>query len=67
MKVEVQQIELAEVEADLLVVGLFEGGELPGGARRAPGAADAKGGFRKLPISPGGGRPRARRRARQAR
>jgi leucyl aminopeptidase len=46
--VEVRQIELPEVDADLLVVGLFEDGELPAELAGAPGAADAKGEFEKL-------------------
>jgi leucyl aminopeptidase len=39
---------LAEVEADLLCVALFEGDALPEPLAGAPGAADAKGGLRKL-------------------
>jgi leucyl aminopeptidase len=48
MKVEVRQIALAQVEADLLVVGLFEGGSLPPAIAEAPGAAAAKGAFKRL-------------------
>jgi leucyl aminopeptidase len=48
MKVEVKQIELAEVEADLLVVGLFEDGSLPPPIAEAPGAAAAKGSFKRV-------------------
>ena len=48
MKVEVQQSELLEADADLAVVGLYEGEALPAGDRRRAGAGDAKGGFKKL-------------------
>ena len=48
---------LAEIESDLLAVMLFEGEELPEPLAGAPGAADAKGGYRKTallyPESPG--------------
>jgi leucyl aminopeptidase len=47
MKVEAKQIELAEVEADLLVVGLFEDGSLPPAIAEAPGAAAVKGSFKR--------------------
>jgi leucyl aminopeptidase len=50
LKVEVREIELAEVEAGLLAVGLFEGGELPPELAGAPGSADAKGAFKKLAL-----------------
>jgi leucyl aminopeptidase len=50
MKVEVRQIELPEVDADLLVAGLYEGGELPPELAGAPGAADAKSGSEKLSL-----------------
>ena len=57
MKVEVQQIELPEVDAELTVLGLFEGEGLPAEFAAAPGAADARGAFKKLallhPESPG--------------
>ena len=48
MRVSVSQVEIPAVDADLLAVGLCEGGELPGELSSAPGAADAKGGFKKL-------------------
>jgi leucyl aminopeptidase len=48
MKVEVKQIELAEVEADLLVVGLFEDGSLPPPIAEVPGAAAARGRFKRV-------------------
>jgi leucyl aminopeptidase len=48
MKVEVKQIGLAEVEAHLLVVGLFEDDSLPPAIAEAPGAAAAKGRFKRL-------------------
>ena len=50
MKVEVKQVELADAEADLLVVGLHEGGELPSGVADAAGADAAKSGFKKLAL-----------------
>jgi len=50
MKVDVKQTELAEVGADLAVVGLLEGGELPAGAASAAGADGAKSGFKKLAL-----------------
>ncbi|HEX6752127.1 MAG TPA: leucyl aminopeptidase [Solirubrobacterales bacterium] len=48
MKVSVSQVEIPAVEADVLAVGLCEGEELPAELASAPGAADAKGGFKKL-------------------
>jgi leucyl aminopeptidase len=57
VKVEVSQASPSESNADLLVVGLHEGGELPGELAAAAGADEAKGGYRKLsllhPASPG--------------
>jgi leucyl aminopeptidase len=50
MKVAVSQVELAAVEAGLLVVGLCEGEELPAEFAAAPGAADAKAAFKKLAV-----------------
>ncbi|MDX6602209.1 MAG: leucyl aminopeptidase [Solirubrobacterales bacterium] len=48
MKVSVSQGQIPDVDADLLAVGLCEGEELPGELAPARGAADAKGGFKKL-------------------
>ena len=48
MKVSASQNELAAVDADLVAIGLCEGEELPGELASARGAADAKGGFKKL-------------------
>ncbi len=48
MKVSVSQSEIAASGADLVAVGLCEGEELPGELASARGAADAKGGFKKL-------------------
>jgi leucyl aminopeptidase len=48
MKVSVSQVELAAVEADLVAIGLCEGEELPAEIASARGAADAKGGFKRL-------------------
>jgi leucyl aminopeptidase len=54
MKVAVSQVEIPAVDADLLVIGLYEGEELPAELSSAPGAADAKGGFKKrLLLHPG--------------
>jgi leucyl aminopeptidase len=50
VKVEVSQAKPSEIEADLLVAGLYEGEELPAGLDDARGAADAKGGFEKLSL-----------------
>ncbi len=50
MKVSVSQAELAAADADLLVVGLCEGEDLPAALADAPGAAGAKGGFKKLVL-----------------
>jgi len=50
MKVEVKQVELGAVGADLVVVGLVEGGELPAAIATAAGADEAKAGFKKLSL-----------------
>jgi len=50
MKVDVKQVEMAAVEADLLVVGLAEGGELPAAIASAPGADGAQAGFKKTTL-----------------
>jgi len=50
MKVEVKQADLAGAGAELAVVGLFEGGELPGEIASAPGADEARSGFKKLSL-----------------
>jgi leucyl aminopeptidase len=47
VQVEVTSSPVAEVDGDVRVVGLVEGGELPGGLRDVPGAADVKAGFKK--------------------
>ncbi len=48
VKVEVRQVEISEADADLVVVGLYDGEELPPAIAGAPGAGDVKGGFKKL-------------------
>ncbi len=57
MDVAVAQTPLAELDADLIAVGLFDGSELPPELASAPGAEDAKSGFKKTeilrPESPG--------------
>ena len=50
MRVEVSQLAPAEIDVDLLVVGLYEDGALPADLTGAPGATDAKGGFEKLTL-----------------
>src|SRR5512146_1747555 len=50
MKVEVRDSEIAALDADLLVVGRYEDGELPAELAAARGAADASGGFKKLSL-----------------
>ena len=50
MEVEVRDTPLAEVDSDLVAVGLFDGGELPDPLGEAPGAADARGGYRKTAM-----------------
>jgi leucyl aminopeptidase len=50
MKVDVRQVELVQVGADLLAVGLAEGGKLPAPVAGAPGAESAQGGFKKLTL-----------------
>ena len=47
MKVEVKQVELKGAGADLAVVGLFEGGQLPAEIATAVGADAAKSDFKK--------------------
>jgi leucyl aminopeptidase len=48
MKVEVKQIGPAEVEAELVAVGLYEDGSLPPALAEAPGAAAVKGSFKRI-------------------
>jgi leucyl aminopeptidase len=48
VKVDVRQAEIADVEADLLVVGLHQDEELPAELTHAAGASDAMGAFKKL-------------------
>jgi leucyl aminopeptidase len=50
VRVEVTNTPLAEVEADLVAVMLFEGEELPEPLAGAPGAEDVKGGYRKTAL-----------------
>ncbi|HEX5610953.1 MAG TPA: leucyl aminopeptidase [Solirubrobacterales bacterium] len=50
MKVSVKQEDLAAPSAELVVVGLCEGEELLPALAGAAGAADAKGGFKKLAL-----------------
>jgi leucyl aminopeptidase len=50
VRVEVTDTPLAEVESDLLAVMLFDGEEPPEPLAGAPGAEDAKGGYRKTAL-----------------
>ena len=50
MKVGVEQGELKDVGADLLVIGLSKGAELPAEIGAAAGADEAKAGFKKLSL-----------------
>jgi leucyl aminopeptidase len=50
MQVDVSQAQIPQVDADLLVVGLYAGDDLPPPLAEAPGAGDAKGGFEKLSM-----------------
>jgi leucyl aminopeptidase len=56
VRVEVSSKPITEVEADLVAIGVFQDEDLPDGFADAPGASDAKGGFKKLatlrPSSP---------------
>jgi len=50
MKVDVRQSELLETGAELVVVGLPQGGTLPSALADLPGADAAKGGFKKRTL-----------------
>jgi leucyl aminopeptidase len=50
MKVELSQAAIAESGADLLAVGLHDEEELPAEISSAPGAADARGAYKKLAL-----------------
>jgi leucyl aminopeptidase len=50
MRVDVRQLPLAEIEADLAVAGLYEDEALPSELAEAAGAGDARGAFRKLAL-----------------
>ncbi|MFL5832454.1 MAG: leucyl aminopeptidase [Solirubrobacterales bacterium] len=50
MKVELKQVELVDTRADLLAVGLVEGGELPPEIAGAAGADNARSAFKKLSL-----------------
>jgi leucyl aminopeptidase len=50
VRVEARQLAPTDTDADLLVVGLYEGDELPGELAGAPGATDAKAGSGKLTL-----------------
>ena len=50
MRVSVAETAVAESGADLVCVGLFEGDDLPEELAGAPGAGDAKGGYKKTAL-----------------
>jgi leucyl aminopeptidase len=50
MKVEVRTGELADAGAALIAIGLFEGDSPPPEIATVPGAAEARGGFKKLSL-----------------
>jgi leucyl aminopeptidase len=50
MKVSLSPSEVSAVDADLVAIGLCEDEQLPGELASARGAADAKGGFKKLTM-----------------
>src|SRR6187551_646799 len=50
MKVSLSQSEVSALDADLVAIGLCEDEQLPGELASARGAADAKGGFKKLAM-----------------
>jgi leucyl aminopeptidase len=50
MQLEVVAEPIGQVETDVAVVGLTEGASLPAELAGAPGAEDAKGGFKKLAV-----------------
>ncbi len=50
MQVSVSQSQIPQVDAELFAVGLYEGEDLPAELASAPGAADAKGTFKKLAV-----------------
>jgi len=50
VEVSVSQLEPLEVDVDVVVVGLYEGAELPRELAVSIGADDAKGGFEKLTL-----------------
>ena len=50
MEIEVTVRDVTEAEADLLVVGLYEGGSLPEALSGAGGAGEARGGYKKVAV-----------------
>jgi leucyl aminopeptidase len=55
MNVDVRQVSLRDTDAALVAVGLYEGEALPEEVAGAPGAADAKGSYKKMTrLYPGG-------------
>jgi leucyl aminopeptidase len=50
LRVTVSDTQAEDSAADLVCVGLFEDGELPEAFRSAPGAEEARGGFKKLAV-----------------
>jgi leucyl aminopeptidase len=50
MRVAVRDVELKDAGADVAVVGVIDGGELPAAVAAAPGANEAKSDFKKLSL-----------------
>jgi leucyl aminopeptidase len=50
VRVEVRQIEIIQIEAELIVVGLFDGDDLPPPLASAPGAEHVKSEYKKLSL-----------------
>ncbi|MGZ5333017.1 MAG: leucyl aminopeptidase [Solirubrobacterales bacterium] len=55
MKVQVEDKPLADADAGLVAVGLFDGDDLAAEIAAAPGAEDAKGGYKKTEVLHGEG------------
>jgi leucyl aminopeptidase len=50
MKVELSHAGIAEIDVDLLAIGLYDGESLPAEVASVPGAADARGGYKTLTL-----------------
>ena len=65
MQVEVRQIEPPEVEVDLVVIGLYDGEDLPAEIAARPRGGRRQGAFKSSPASTPATGPAAGRRAGQ--